>query len=426
MQMQCNTLCSYLNSLLPASIASSPPLSSARATAPPRMMMSAGAAAGFADHVAQRSRRDKLRFPPPTHHAMALLPPPPPDHDINAPNQLAYLHAPTWPRAKLEHHDDAAQFTTLLQQQAALALTLSPAYQGSLQSVVVLTGSRFLRPAQQLLDDICAALLPEGTIEGASGGVGSFSLLQPAAERLDGHGREHRRPEFREEKAKLLYMQEEVCKRYRHYRQQMQTVVSSFESIPGLSSATPYASSVLKAIYRHFRCLRMVISRQIQYMNRLLGEELLSLPGSITEHHQKSQQPAVWKPHRGHSERAVTVLRAWLFDNFLQPYPSDEDKQMLATRTGLSRNQVSNWFINARVRLWKPMVEEMYKLETRSSAAAAGSTNCTPLDTSGAAMSSDTARTLPPPPAMAGGHHQMMEEECMDHAPPPTTCLSGY
>lgn len=27
--------------------------------------------------------------------------------------------------------------------------------------------------------------------------------------------------------------------------------------------------------------------------------------------------------------------------------------------------QVSNWFINARVRLWKPMVEEIHMLETR-------------------------------------------------------------
>ena len=27
--------------------------------------------------------------------------------------------------------------------------------------------------------------------------------------------------------------------------------------------------------------------------------------------------------------------------------------------------QVSNWFINARVRLWKPMIEEMYQQETK-------------------------------------------------------------
>ncbi|KAE8655404.1 homeodomain-containing family protein [Hibiscus syriacus] len=38
---------------------------------------------------------------------------------------------------------------------------------------------------------------------------------------------------------------------------------------------------------------------------------------------------------------------------------------MLAIQTGLSRNQVSNWFINARVRLWKPMVEEIHMLESK-------------------------------------------------------------
>ena len=27
--------------------------------------------------------------------------------------------------------------------------------------------------------------------------------------------------------------------------------------------------------------------------------------------------------------------------------------------------QVSNWFINARVRLWKPMVEDMYQQELK-------------------------------------------------------------
>lgn len=64
---------------------------------------------------------------------------------------------------------------------------------------------------------------------------------------------------------------------------------------------------------------------------------------------------------RGLPERAVSLLRAWMFEHFLHPYPSDEDKVTLAKATGLKRSQVSNWFINARVRLWKPMVEQMYE-----------------------------------------------------------------
>ncbi|XVE53912.1 hypothetical protein DITRI_Ditri03aG0040100 [Diplodiscus trichospermus] len=31
-------------------------------------------------------------------------------------------------------------------------------------------------------------------------------------------------------------------------------------------------------------------------------------------------------------------------------------------------DQVSNWFINARVRLWKPMIEEMYSEMNRRKA----------------------------------------------------------
>ncbi|KAE9585766.1 hypothetical protein Lal_00009883 [Lupinus albus] len=196
------------------------------------------------------------------------------------------------------------------------------------------------------------------------------------------------KPDYQQKKAKLLYMQEKVSKRYKQYHQQMQMIVSSFESVAGLSSATPYVSLALKSTSRHFRCLKNSISDQLKLISEVSGEDIpttstsskvetnMANPSCMDQSFQKNKvsrsnmglhepQQHVWRPQRGLPEPAVAILKAWLFEHFLHPYPTDNDKHMLATQTGLSRNQVSNWFINARVRLWKPMVEEIHMLETK-------------------------------------------------------------
>ncbi|XP_062082129.1 BEL1-like homeodomain protein 1 [Humulus lupulus] len=305
----------------------------------------------------------------------------------------------------------------------------------------ILKSSRFLRPAQQLLDDFCGSKEINVKItcdisERISGGGGVSASVSVAALSGSGSGSvdvietevlgkgsnssassstfygsneisgdcgggsislESSRPEHQQKKAKLLYMHEEVGRRYKQYRQQMEMVVSSFESVAGLGSSTPYISLALEAISRHFRCLKNAISDQLKQTGRALGEDLSSFTtgsSSLTKgaidallsstarlkymeqsflKHKSSgpnlsfpepQQP-VWRPQRGLPERSVAILRAWLFEHFLHPYPTDTDKHMLATQTGLTRNQVSNWFINARVRVWKPMVEEIHMLETK-------------------------------------------------------------
>ncbi|THU55477.1 hypothetical protein C4D60_Mb11t06990 [Musa balbisiana] len=279
----------------------------------------------------------------------------------------------------------------------------------------ILKNSRFLRPAQQLLDEFCSAVTglklakrchigeaspgasssgrDVGEKDNSSKGVNSGASTSMEAGAEAGGAAKVHRPEFQQKKAKLLHMQEEVCRRYKQYHQQMQMVVSSFESVAGLNSATPYTSLALKAISKHFRSLKNAISDQIRHVSKVLGEELMSSPssggrgestptpprlkyldqsllrkqkagGESTLSFVDHNQP-VWRPQRGLPERAVSVLRAWLFEHFLHPYPTDTDKHMLATQTGLSRNQVSNWFINARVRLWKPMIEEIHMLETK-------------------------------------------------------------
>ncbi|KAH7297808.1 hypothetical protein KP509_25G013700 [Ceratopteris richardii] len=182
-------------------------------------------------------------------------------------------------------------------------------------------------------------------------------------------------------RAKLVGMRDEVDRRYKKYYHQMQIVVASFESVAGRGAATTYTAPALQTISKHFRCLRDAIAGQIQVTCKALGEE--DIPGvtkgetsklrfidqQLRQQHALRQlgmmQQQAWRPQRGLPERSVSILRAWLFEHFLHPYPKDADKIMLAKQTGLSRNQVSNWFINARVRLWKPMVEEMYVKEMK-------------------------------------------------------------
>ncbi|CAA6653465.1 unnamed protein product [Spirodela intermedia] len=156
-----------------------------------------------------------------------------------------------------------------------------------------------------------------------------------------------------------------VDRRYSHYTEKMQAMVSSFDSAMGFGAAAPYTGLARRAMSRHFRCLKDAIAAQLKHVG---GDSQASAGRPDLRQQRTFNQYGVveqesWRPQRGLPERSVNVLRAWLFEHFLHPYPSDADKHFLARQTGLSRSQVSNWFINARVRLWKPMVEEMYQRE---------------------------------------------------------------
>lgn len=50
---------------------------------------------------------------------------------------------------------------------------------------------------------------------------------------------------------------------------------------------------------------------------------------------------------------ATVVLKNWLTDHFNNPYPNYEEKVKLVEETGLTINQIHNWFTNARSRNMK-------------------------------------------------------------------------
>ncbi|OIT05030.1 PREDICTED: BEL1-like homeodomain protein 7 isoform X1 [Nicotiana attenuata] len=208
---------------------------------------------------------------------------------------------------------------------------------------------------------------------------------------------------------KLFSMLDEVDRKYKEYYQQMQAVVSSFEMVAGLGAAKPYTSLALKTISRQFRCLRDAIKKQIQVTRRSLGEQgdsqgerlyrLRYVDQQLRQQRSLQQfgmmrQP--WRPQRGLPETAVSVLRAWLFEHFLHPYPKDSEKIMLARQTGLTRSQVANWFINARVRLWKPMIEDMYKEEFGEAEAGSGaSPDRAPEESKEKSIAENTGEEIP-------------------------------
>ncbi|XP_075512950.1 BEL1-like homeodomain protein 1 [Primulina tabacum] len=261
----------------------------------------------------------------------------------------------------------------------------------------VLLSSKYLKAVQELLDEVANVGKGEKSRNESDKGIGeqlhTHGKSTADAANEDGQSgggessvkrrSEHstaERQEIQMKKAKLVNMLDEVEQRYRQYHHQMQIVISWFEQAAGIGSAKAYTAVALQTISKQFRCLKDAILGQIKSASKSLGEEdsfgdkmegsrLKYVDNQIRQQRALQQlgmiQPNAWRPQRGLPERSVSVLRAWLFEHFLHPYPKDSDKMILAKQTGLTRSQVSNWFINARVRLWKPMVEEMYLEEMK-------------------------------------------------------------
>lgn len=54
------------------------------------------------------------------------------------------------------------------------------------------------------------------------------------------------------------------------------------------------------------------------------------------------------------SKAAVEILTDWFNEHTDHPYPTDREKENLAAASNLTIKQVNYWFINARVRIWRP------------------------------------------------------------------------
>ncbi|KAG2621407.1 hypothetical protein PVAP13_3NG307526 [Panicum virgatum] len=230
----------------------------------------------------------------------------------------------------------------------------------SVQSEAI-RNSRYLKAAQELLDEVVnvcknikqkaqkeeveAAKTYGKETEGGPKSEGVSSNPQESAANAAPELSTAEKQELQNKMAKLMAMLDEVDRKYKQYYHQMQSVVSSFDVVAGPGAAKPYTALALRTISRHFRCLKDAINDQINVIRKKLGEKENS------------------SSKEGKLTRGTIILRAWLYEHLLHPYSADSDNLLLARQTGLTRSQISNWFINARVHLWEPIIEDIYKEE---------------------------------------------------------------
>ncbi|KAE9609419.1 putative transcription factor Homeodomain-TALE-BEL family [Lupinus albus] len=311
---------------------------------------------------------------------------------------------------------------------SSISLNLSPSNSFGTESfAAVIRNSRYLKPAQSLLQDIVGVganvidhrmnvNYVDKLFHGSRTGSRTLSSELKAELRIIGPLLLAEKQEHQMKIAKLISLLDEIESRYEKYCHKMEEVESSFEMIAGIGAARCYTAMALQAISMHFCSLRDAIVSQINVEKRKLSQDLHKINSGLSQislydrDNRHSRMPLqqlgivqtqhqVWRPIRGLPETSVAILRSWLFEHFLHPYPNDSEKLMLTSQTGLTKNQVSpylktsnkyfynttnptlilqvylllvqlsNWFINARVRLWKPMIEEMYKQEFGESSA---------------------------------------------------------
>jgi len=68
----------------------------------------------------------------------------------------------------------------------------------------------------------------------------------------------------------------------------------------------------------------------------------------------ESKRSKKMKRRRGHFPKTTTdLLKRWLFEHLEHPYPTEEEKAVLAEDTGLTVKQINYWFTNSRRRFLK-------------------------------------------------------------------------
>lgn len=131
------------------------------------------------------------------------------------------------------------------------------------------------------------------------------------------------------------------------FRQALEPSIAAISTASSSSIVNQYCTALVNTIESKKQALLQAVSA-MQEEKEAKETEVLTIAEEVPK--RKKQRMCL-------SSSSKSMLRKWFDEHFHHPYPSEEEKQALSQQTGITMDQVNNWFINTRVRAWKPKVK---------------------------------------------------------------------
>lgn len=209
-------------------------------------------------------------------------------------------------------------------------------------------------------------LIAEG-VAGPEKGGGSSSLSAATQALSTGHESPENTIEHSDYRAKLAQIRQVYHTEYEKYEQ-------------ACNEFTTHVVNLLKEQSRTRPVAPKEVDRMVAIVRKKFTAIELQLKQSTCEAVMvlRSKFLDARRKRRNFSKTATEVLNEYFYSHLSNPYPSEEAKEELARKCGITVSQVNNWFGNKRIRYKKNITkaqEEVNAYAARSSAASASASN---------------------------------------------------
>lgn len=231
------------------------------------------------------------------------------------------------------------------------------------KTVLSIRGAQEEEPPDPQLMRLDNMLIAEG-VAGPEKGGGSAAAAAAAAASGGGPGQPDNAIEHTDYRAKLAQI-----------RQIYHTELEKYEQ--ACNEFTTHVMNLLREQSRTRPIAPKEIERMVNIIHRKFNAIQVQLKQSTCEAVMilRSRFLDARRKRRNFSKQATEILNEYFYSHLSNPYPSEEAKEELARKCGITVAQVSNWFGNKRIRYKKNVggAQEEANLYAAKNAAAAAS-----------------------------------------------------